>query len=163
MLPGVRPIICLASTPTATTALVSVSTATTDGSFSKMPRPRAYTSVFAVPRSSARSLPSTLTRCRRESSASGGNATSGTPFGNGKLRGDRMVVAASGLVATRGCVATRVAPMRSHNRDRPGKGAATTAAPVPDACCYERITAAYIVWWYWAVGSGGVDETHHTT
>src|SRR5882757_5866773 len=81
MLPGVRPIICLASTPTATTALVDVSIDTPDGSLSKMLRPRAYTSVFAVPRSTARSLPSTVTpRCPRESRASGVNATSRTPF-----------------------------------------------------------------------------------
>ncbi len=57
MLPGVRPIIRLASTPTATIWPVLVFRATTDGSFSTMPRPRTYTSVFAVPRSTAMSRP----------------------------------------------------------------------------------------------------------
>jgi hypothetical protein len=40
MLPGVRPIIFLASVPTATIAPVSRLTATTDGSLSTTPRPR---------------------------------------------------------------------------------------------------------------------------
>ncbi len=57
MLSGVLPIISFASSPTALTRLMpfSVSTATTDGSFSTMPLPRTYTTVFAVPRSIAMS------------------------------------------------------------------------------------------------------------
>ena len=57
MLPGVLPIISLASSPTALTRLtpLSVSTATTDGSLRTTPRPRRYTTVFAVPRSIAMS------------------------------------------------------------------------------------------------------------
>src|SRR5580693_9403076 len=57
MLPGVRPIIRLASTPTATIAPVLVFSATTEGSLSTIPRPRTYTRVFAVPRSTAMSRP----------------------------------------------------------------------------------------------------------
>src|SRR3954451_10322531 len=52
---GVRPSICLASAPTACTSPLETSTATTDGSETTMPRPRTYTSVFAVPRSTAMS------------------------------------------------------------------------------------------------------------
>ena len=55
--PGVRPSIRFASTPTAWTSPVRWSIATTDGSDSTMPRPRTYTSVFAVPRSTAMSRP----------------------------------------------------------------------------------------------------------
>jgi hypothetical protein len=40
MFPGVRPIISFAWTPTATILPVSVLNATTDGSFSAIPRPR---------------------------------------------------------------------------------------------------------------------------
>src|SRR5579875_770696 len=57
MLPGVRPIMRLASAPTATIWPLLVLSATTDGSFSTIPRPRTYTSVFAVPRSTAMSRP----------------------------------------------------------------------------------------------------------
>src|SRR5215469_1297043 len=57
ILPGVRPIIRLASTPTATIWPLFVLSATTDGSFSTIPRPRTYTRVFAVPRSTAMSRP----------------------------------------------------------------------------------------------------------
>src|SRR4030088_642719 len=57
MFPGVRPIIRFAWTPAATILPVSVLSATTDGSFSATPRPRTYTSVLAVPRSTARSRP----------------------------------------------------------------------------------------------------------
>ena len=53
--PGVRPSILFASTPTAWTSPVRVSMATTEGSERTMPRPRTYTSVFAVPRSTAMS------------------------------------------------------------------------------------------------------------
>src|SRR5947208_16347183 len=46
-----------ASEPTACTWPVSSENATTDGSKSTIPRPRMKTSVFAVPRSTARSRP----------------------------------------------------------------------------------------------------------
>ena len=51
MLPGVRPIIFLASSPTATTSPVFLSTATTEGSPIAIPLPSTYTFVFAVPKS----------------------------------------------------------------------------------------------------------------
>ena len=54
---GVRPIIRLASCPTATGRPSLTLTATTEGSFSTMPSPRRYTSVLAVPRSTAMSRP----------------------------------------------------------------------------------------------------------
>ena len=59
MLPGVRPSISFASLPTASTFLPPLParcTATTDGSFETMPLPLTKVSVFAVPRSMARSL-----------------------------------------------------------------------------------------------------------
>ena len=59
MLPGVRPNIIFASLPTASTLLLprpSLLTATTDGSLKTIPLPFIYTSVFAVPRSMARSF-----------------------------------------------------------------------------------------------------------
>ena len=56
MLPGVRPSISFASLPTASTSLVTRFTAIIEGSLTMMPLPAAYTSVFAVPRSMARSL-----------------------------------------------------------------------------------------------------------
>ena len=56
MLPGVRPSMSLASLPTASTRPVTLLMATMEGSFTTMPLPRAYTQVFAVPRSIARSL-----------------------------------------------------------------------------------------------------------
>src|SRR6266581_2239543 len=46
-----------ASTPTACTSPVRESIATTDGSDRTIPRPRTYTRVFAVPRSTAMSRP----------------------------------------------------------------------------------------------------------
>jgi hypothetical protein len=49
-----------ASMPTASTRLLSFSTATTEGSMSTMPRPRTDTRVFAVPRSTAMSDPQEL-------------------------------------------------------------------------------------------------------
>src|SRR3954466_12020646 len=52
---GVRPSICLASAPTACTSPLETSTAPTHGPETTMPRPRTYTSVFAVPRSTAMS------------------------------------------------------------------------------------------------------------
>src|SRR5450759_725931 len=55
MLPGVRPSISLAALPTASTLFVILFTATMDGSRTTIPRPSANTSVFAVPRSIARS------------------------------------------------------------------------------------------------------------
>ena len=57
MVPGVRPSIRLASMPTAWTSPVRESIATTLGSESTIPRPRTYTSVLAVPRSTAMSRP----------------------------------------------------------------------------------------------------------
>src|SRR6266702_303067 len=57
MLPGVRPIMRFASTPTATICPLLVLSATTLGSFKTIPRPRTYTSVLAVPRSTAMSRP----------------------------------------------------------------------------------------------------------
>ena len=54
---GVRPIIRLASRPTASGRPSLTLTATTDGSLSTMPRPRTYTRVLAVPRSTAMSRP----------------------------------------------------------------------------------------------------------
>src|SRR5439155_12858310 len=54
---GVRPIIRFASSPTARTRPLSVCWATTEGSETVIPCPRTYTSVFAVPRSIARSFP----------------------------------------------------------------------------------------------------------
>src|SRR5918999_1219513 len=56
MLPGVRPSISFASRPTASTRPLILLIATIDGSLTTMPLPRAYTHVFAVPRSMARSL-----------------------------------------------------------------------------------------------------------
>src|SRR6266851_9693311 len=53
--PGVRPSISLASRPTATTSPVVLLIATIDGSFTTIPLPPENTSVFAVPRSIARS------------------------------------------------------------------------------------------------------------
>jgi hypothetical protein len=57
MCDGVRPIIRLASTPTASGRPSRTFTATTDGSLSTIPRPRTYTTVLAVPRSTAMSRP----------------------------------------------------------------------------------------------------------
>src|SRR6476660_3585512 len=63
MLPGVRPSISLASVPTASMRPFVLFRATIDGSLRTMPFPRAYTQVFAVPKSIARSCEN------RESSA----------------------------------------------------------------------------------------------
>jgi hypothetical protein len=51
ILAGVRPTICLASAPIASTRFDFFSIATTDGSLITMPLPRTLTSVFAVPKS----------------------------------------------------------------------------------------------------------------
>src|SRR6266849_2378994 len=53
--PGVRPSISFASRPTATTSPVALLMATMEGSFTTIPLPAENTSVFAVPRSMARS------------------------------------------------------------------------------------------------------------
>ena len=53
--PGVRPSISFASRPTATTSPVALLIATIEGSLTTMPFPCEKTSVFAVPRSIARS------------------------------------------------------------------------------------------------------------
>src|SRR5271170_8202688 len=57
MLPGVRPSICLASSPIARTCFLprTSAMATTLGSANTIPRPLTYTSVLAVPRSMAMS------------------------------------------------------------------------------------------------------------
>src|SRR5512141_1423185 len=55
MLPGVRPSMSLAALPTASTLFVILFTATMEDSRTTIPRPSAQTSVFAVPRSIARS------------------------------------------------------------------------------------------------------------
>src|SRR5918998_6358181 len=55
--PGVRPSILFAADPTATTLSVLLSIATTEGSERTIPCPLTNTSVFAVPRSIATSLP----------------------------------------------------------------------------------------------------------
>src|ERR1051326_8869049 len=65
MLPGVRPSICFASSPTASTRFVSLSMATTEGSRRRMPRPRTWTRVFAVPRSIPMSRENRPSRTRR--------------------------------------------------------------------------------------------------
>src|SRR5215510_13648417 len=65
MLPGVRPSISLALLPTASTLWVTLLMATIEGSETTMPRPRAKTSVFAVPRSIAKSLENRLNIERR--------------------------------------------------------------------------------------------------
>src|SRR5215210_7195529 len=57
MWPGVRPSILFAADPTATTLSVLLSMATTEGSERTIPCPLTNTSVFAVPRSIATSLP----------------------------------------------------------------------------------------------------------
>ena len=56
MFAGVRPSISCASVPTASIEPLAVLNATIDGSFRTMPRPRAKTQVFAVPRSIATSV-----------------------------------------------------------------------------------------------------------
>src|ERR671935_658391 len=63
IVPGVRPSIRFASTPTACTSPERWSIATTEGSDSTIPRPRTYTSVFAVPRSTAMSRPPKPVSC----------------------------------------------------------------------------------------------------
>src|SRR6478752_5650623 len=65
MYPGVRPIICHASWPIASTSFDRLLSAITVGSLRMIPWPREYTSVFAVPRSIARSLASAPTSCSR--------------------------------------------------------------------------------------------------
>src|SRR5690349_23347167 len=65
MFPGVRPSISFASLPTASTSPVFLLMATIEGSFTTMPLPLAYTNVFAVPRSMARSLENMLKSERR--------------------------------------------------------------------------------------------------
>ena len=63
MSPGVRPSMRFASRPIPRILRDSFSTATTQGSLTTTPSPRTYTSVFAVPRSTAMSC--TGTRLRR--------------------------------------------------------------------------------------------------
>src|SRR6266446_2458947 len=56
MLSGARPVMALAGRPTASTFSSRASMAMTDGSFRTTPSPGMYTRVFAVPRSTARSV-----------------------------------------------------------------------------------------------------------
>src|SRR4029453_13936405 len=56
MLPGVRPSISFAPVPTASTRPVTLLTATMEGSLTTIPRPFGKTTVWAVPRSMARSV-----------------------------------------------------------------------------------------------------------
>ena len=65
ILPGVRPSISLASLPTASISPVVLLMATIEGSLTTMPLPFAKTSVFAVPRSMARSEEKRLKSERR--------------------------------------------------------------------------------------------------
>src|SRR5262245_49181309 len=65
MLPGVLPSMSFASLPTASLRPLTLLIATMEGSFTTMPLPRAYTQVFAVPRSIARSLENSENRERR--------------------------------------------------------------------------------------------------
>src|SRR2546423_7081631 len=64
-LPGVRPSISLASRPTASTSPLFLLIATIEGSFTTIPLPCENTSVFAVPRSIARSEENKLNTDRR--------------------------------------------------------------------------------------------------
>src|ERR1035441_8511396 len=83
MLPGVRPSISLASLPTASTSPVFLLIATMEGSLTTMPLPAAKTSVFAVPRSMARSLENML---KSERSPCDREERDGYPFNDiGKL------------------------------------------------------------------------------
>src|SRR5215470_4143247 len=65
MFPGVRPSMSLASLPTASGWFESLLIATIEGSLTTIPRPLAYTKVFAVPRSIARSLENKLNSGRK--------------------------------------------------------------------------------------------------
>ena len=84
--PGTRPSIRFASLPTASMLPVSRLTATIDGSLTTIPLPLAYTQVFAVPRSIARSLDEERQRGEQDPPfnapsrrAGGGHATRGVP------------------------------------------------------------------------------------
>src|SRR5687768_7321248 len=65
MFPGVRPSMSFASLPTASIRPLTLLMATIEGSLTTMPLPRAYTHVFAVPRSIARSLENSENRERK--------------------------------------------------------------------------------------------------
>src|SRR5271166_6606546 len=78
ILPGVRPSISLASLPTASTSPLFLLIATIEGSFTTMPLPLAKTSVFAVPRSIARSDENKL-KSERTFMADGRRAPSALP------------------------------------------------------------------------------------
>src|SRR5881296_810405 len=77
IVPGVRPSMRFASTPTACTSPVRESIATTEGSDRTMPRPRTYTSVFAVPRSTAMSRPPKPVRVLKKAIAGTGSLSTG--------------------------------------------------------------------------------------
>jgi hypothetical protein len=99
---GVRPIMRLASTPTASGRPSFTLMATTDGSLSTIPRPRTYTRVLAVPRSTAMSRPMMLAKtlsdmrtCLRDV-VEGGKARVRAPLGSdkcGRADGPRVQVA----------------------------------------------------------------------
>src|SRR5918995_4369855 len=65
MFPGFRPSMSFASLPTASMRPFTLLMATIDGSLTTIPLPRAYTQVFAVPRSIARSLENNENKERR--------------------------------------------------------------------------------------------------
>src|SRR5579871_6598881 len=73
MLPGVRPSIRRASSPTARTLRLWVATATTEGSRSTIPLPFTYTRMLAVPRSTP------MTGIRLSNFISPGHSIAGAP------------------------------------------------------------------------------------
>src|SRR5690606_6593127 len=79
MLSGVRPIMRRASSPTASSRLVSFSTATTDGSRRTMPFPRTKMSTLAVPKS----IP--ISRPNKRAAPLGPNRPWQSPEGYGKI------------------------------------------------------------------------------
>ena len=104
MLPGVRPIIRLASAPTATTEFVVVSTATTDGSFEQDPaaacvdqRVRGAEVDGEIP---AEQVPAALGHQRQPSQ--GRDRHDAEPFESMSVWRDRMVATGHFPVATRG-------------------------------------------------------------
>ena len=81
IVPGVRPSMRLASIPTACTSPLRESIATTDGSESTIPRPRTYTSVLAVPRSTAMSRPPKPVRYEKKPMGRRATTSAGTETG----------------------------------------------------------------------------------
>src|SRR4051794_34904702 len=95
MWPGVRPSMRLASVPTASSRPSRVFIATMDGSSRTIPRPHTYTSVFAVPRSTAMSRPTT------EESQGSGTVEGVSRCGWGQRQGSRTTRALQPRVAGR--------------------------------------------------------------